>query len=630
MCGIVGFTQESNKMYKVAVLEKMMERIAHRGPDGSGIYYDTDIALGHRRLSIIDIDGGEQPMKNEDESLVCVFNGEIYNYKELRELLLAAGHVFKTKSDTEVLLHGYEEWGYSLPKKLRGMFAFAIWDKKRKELYCARDYFGVKPFYYYKKDDCFLFASEIKSFLDHPGFEKSLNRKQLELYLSYQYSPGEETFFENVYKLPPAHYMVKRKDGMELVSYWHPDYKADSKESLDRFADEIGDVMKDSIKAHKISDVEVGSFLSSGVDSAYLSVMSDVDKTFTLGYEDKKYDESSVIADFVKEEHLNNYSRILGKEEFFDKIKDIQYYMDEPLADAASVSLYFLDKEAAKHVKVCLSGEGADELFGGYNIYKEPFMCKGYNCIAPFIRKSLGAVAELFPSMPGRNFIVRNARPIKERYIGPTSLFTEKEKKKLLVNYTGKKKEKKPFTPFRKYPSMDDVTFMQMTDLNQWLVGDILLKADKMSMANSLEVRVPFLDREVFDVAKRLPVNYRANKNETKIAFRKCAKSVVGTEPAGRAKRGFPVPIREWIKEEPYYSRIKECFESETAKAFFNSKMLVSMLKRHESGKCDCWRNIWCVYIFLQWYEVYFGRSTRISFSPCVINEANMRQTVAV
>ncbi|MCR5273684.1 MAG: asparagine synthase (glutamine-hydrolyzing) [Lachnospiraceae bacterium] len=616
MCGIVGFTQDSNKMYKVAILEKMMERIAHRGPDGSGIYYDSDIALGHRRLSIIDIDGGEQPMKNEDESLVCVFNGEIYNYRELRDYLILKGHNFRTQSDTEVLLHGYEEWGYELPKNLRGMFAFAIWDKRKKELYCARDYFGVKPFYYYKRENCFLFASEIKSFLEHPCFEKVLNRKQFELYLSYQYSPGEETFFENVYKLPPACYLIRRKDGMELVSYWHPEYDADQKTSLETFAGEINEAMNDSVKAHKISDVEVGSFLSSGVDSAYLSTVSDVDKTFTLGYEDKKYDESYMVADFAKMKHLKNYSRILSKEEFFDKVEDIQYYMDEPLADAAGVALYFLDKEAAKYVKVCLSGEGADELFGGYNIYKEPFMCKGYNSLSPFIRRGLGAVAELLPAMPGRNFIVRNAKSIKERYIGPTSLFTENEKKKLLKDYIGQRGENKLNKAQEDESSIDDVTYMQMTDLNQWLVGDILLKADKMSMANSLEVRVPFLDKEVFEVAQRLPSTYRANKKETKIAFRKCAESVVGGESAGRTKRGFPVPIREWIKEEQYYLRIKECFESTTAKSFFNSKMLIRMLDNHESGRCDCWRQIWCVYVFLLWYDAYFvsirGREMRV------------------
>ncbi len=639
MCGIVGFTRGDHTMIQVTVLEKMMDRIAHRGPDGKGIYCDSDVALGHRRLSIIDLDGGEQPMKNEDRSLVCVFNGEIYNYKELKEYLVAKGHIFDTESDTEVLLHGFEEWGYALPEKLRGMFAFAIWDTKKKELYCARDHFGVKPFYYYRKDDCFLFGSEIKSFLDHPQFEKVLNRRQLELYLSYQYSPGNETFFENVYKLPPAHYLIKRIGGMELVSYWHPSYDADRKTSLETFADEINAVMNDSVRAHKVSDVEVGSFLSSGVDSTYLSAVSDVDKTFTLGYEDQRYDESSLITYPAGSEHLHHYTRILGKEEFFDKLGEIQYYMDEPLADAASVALYFLDEEAAKHVKVCLSGEGADELFGGYNVYKEPFMCRRYDRLSPALKKGLGAIAEVFPAMKGRNFLVRHAKSLKERYIGPTCLFTEKEKKKYLAKYMGCGGEKYPDLLLRKekdtnasagiqmpelYGStgvqkidqdaaagvqmtgLDDVTYMQMTDLRQWLVGDILLKADKMSMAHGLEVRVPFLDKEVFEVVKRLPVSYRTNEKETKIAFRRSAKSVIGEEAACRNKRGFPVPVREWIREEPYYQRIRECFESRTAKTFFNSEKLVGLLKKHVSGKCDCWRQIWCVYVFLLWYGVYF------------------------
>ncbi|MCR5155021.1 MAG: asparagine synthase (glutamine-hydrolyzing) [Lachnospiraceae bacterium] len=606
MCGIVGFMQDKSLADPFCVLKKMMDKIAHRGPDGSGFYIDGDIALGHRRLSIIDVNGGEQPMKNEDKSLICVFNGEIYNYKELREYLITKGHIFNTKSDTEVLLHGYEEWGYELPKKLRGMFSFALWDTKKEVLYCARDYFGVKPFYYYKEKDCFMFASEIKSFLEHPGFKKELNKRQLGAYLSYQYSPGNETFFENVYKLPPAHYMVKTKDSFEVVSYWQADYEADKNTSLDKFAEEIGEAVKDSVRAHKISDVEVGSFLSSGVDSAYLSSVSDVDKTFTLGYEDGKYDESSLVKPFAETNHLNNYARIVSKTEFFDKVEEIQYYMDEPLADAACVSLYLLDEEAAKHVKVCLSGEGADELFGGYNIYKEPFMCRKYNSLAPFIKRGIGAIAELFPAMPGRNFLVRHARAIKERYIGPTCLFSEKEKKKLLVNYkeycNGREK-KKTSGPEK---TMDDVTYMQTTDINRWLVGDILLKADKMSMAHSLEVRVPYLDKEVFEIAKKIPVCYRANNKETKIAFRKSAEHVIGEEVAERTKRGFPVPIKEWIKEEPYYKKIKECFESPMAGEFFNNQELVKMLNRHVSGKCDCWRNIWCIYVFLLWYEVFF------------------------
>lgn len=606
MCGIVGYTQKQNKMVHVSVLEKMMDRIAHRGPDGSGLYYDANIAIGHRRLAIIDVDGGEQPMKNEDQSIVCAFNGEIYNYKELRIYLIAKGHEFKTNCDTEVLIHGYEEWGYELPKKLRGMFSFVIWDAKNKELFCARDNFGIKPFYYYLKDGNFMFGSEIKSFLEHPDFEKELNVKQLERYLTYQYSPGDETFFKNVYKLPPAHYLIRRGEKMELVQYWYPVRNEDKETSIDEFANKISEIMEDSVKAHKISDVEVGSFLSSGVDSTYLSAISKVDKTFTLGYDEERYDESSKVKSFPKSEDYKNYSRILGKTEFFDRVGEVQYYMDEPLADAASIALYFIDEEAAKHVKVCLSGEGADELFGGYNVYKEPFMWQGYNKINPIIRKGIGAIAELLPSMPGRNFVVRHASSVKDRYIGPTCLFSEKEKRKLLKNYIGVEKKKVSLSVHSTESVEDDINYMQKTDLTQWLVGDILLKADKMSMAHSLEVRVPFLDKEVFDVASRLPVSYRANKEATKIAFRKCAEKVVGDEAANRMKKGFPVPIRDWIKEEPYHQKIKDAFESQTAKKFFNSKMLVRMLEKHVSNKGDYWRYIWCIYVFLIWYERFF------------------------
>ena len=346
------------------------------------------------------------------------------------------------------------------------------------------------------------------------------------------------------------------------------------------------------------------------MDSTYLSAVSKVDKTFTLGYDEQRYDESSKVKSFPTSDDYKNYTRILTKTEFFDRVEEVQYYMDEPLADAASIALYFVDEEAAKHVKVCLSGEGADELFGGYNVYKEPFMWQGYNKICPIIRSGIGAIAELLPPMRGRNFVVRHANSVKDRYIGPTSLFSEKEKRKLLKNYVGADKKKITLSVHSNDSVEDDVNYMQMTDLNQWLVGDILLKADKMSMAHSLEVRVPFLDKEVFDVANRLPVAYRANKEATKIAFRKCAEKVVGDEAANRMKKGFPVPIRDWIKEEPYHQKIKDAFESQTAKKFFNSKLLVRMLEKHVAEKGDYWRYIWCVYVFLVWYERFFGPVT--------------------
>lgn len=605
MCGIVGYIDKN--VINENVLMEMMEKICHRGPDGSGFYMDDMIALGHRRLSIIDLEGGIQPMKNENGQLVCIFNGEIYNYQELRNTLLDAGHIFVTNSDTEVLLHGYEQWGKELPLKIRGMFAFAIWNREKKELFCARDHFGVKPFYYFHKDNTFLFGSEIKSFLVHPNFEKKLNREQLELYLTYQYSPGETTFFQNTYKLLPAHYLIWKEGNISIEKYWEMDFEPEHNKTIGQWEEEIHKAMNDSVRVHKISDVEVGSYLSSGVDSSYITGLSRVKKTFTIGWKDKKYDEGKKAYAFSENVGVKNFVYSISTKEFWEKIPEIQYFMDEPLADAASAALFFLNREAAREVKVCLSGEGADELFGGYNIYKEPYMSSWYEQIPLLFRRMIGTIAEVLPPKRGVNFLVRHSRPLSERYIGNTTLFTERQKQKLLKEYRG---NIQPTALARSYftslSDADDVTRMQFTDLHLWMVGDILLKADKMSMAHGLEVRVPFLDKEVFEVARKIPVTFRVTRSETKIALRKAAKRIVGEEIAKRKKLGFPVPVREWLKEEPYLTMVQECFDSAAAEEFFNVKELKCLLNEHIRGKQDNWRLIWCVYMFLIWYEEYF------------------------
>ena len=397
MCGIVGFVGARADMQEI--LQGMMDAIAHRGPDGQGQFIEGPAALGQRRLSIIDLEGGKQPMFNEDQNLAVIFNGEIYNFQELTAELMRAGHTFATRSDTEVLLHGYEQWGKEMLQKLRGMFTFAIWDRKNETLFCARDHFGIKPFYYYQNDAGeLLFGSEIKSFLAHPGFKKELNEEQLPLYLSYQYSPGEDTFFKGVKKLMPAHWLEWKAGQLTVQRYWQPKFDPDDSRTLEEWEDEISAAMKESVQAHKIADVEVGSFLSSGVDSSYMAALAHVDKTFTVGFANKQYDETDYAQEFSKHIGVKNYAYRITPEEYWANLGKIQYHMDEPLADAASVALYFVNREASKQVKVCLSGEGADEFFGGYNIYKEPFTVTWYDKIPLPIRRAIGAVADLLPS----------------------------------------------------------------------------------------------------------------------------------------------------------------------------------------------------------------------------------------
>lgn len=607
MCGFVGFTNTKNNSNKI--IEAMMDKIRHRGPDSGGSHVDGDVALGFRRLSIIDItSSGDQPIYNEDGTKVLLFNGEIYNYQSIREELIKAGHVFKTKTDSEVLLHGYEEYGEKLLNKLRGMFAFVIWDTVKKELFGARDFFGIKPLYYALMDGTFMFGSEIKAFLVHPDFKKELNETALENYLTFQYSPTTETFFKNVFKLPPAHYFKYANGRLDVTRYWDVHFNPDNEPDLDHWVDEISDIFHNSVEAHKIADVEVGSFLSSGVDSSYVAAVANVDKTFTVGFgEDEKYNEIGWAKEFSKYINKENISKVITPEEYWGNISKIQYHMDEPLADPSCIALYFVCNKASEYVKVVLSGEGADEIFGGYNIYKEPMSMPAYNAIPRPIRRGIGAVASKLPAKRGVNFLVRRGKDLEERFIGNAYMFSEKERKALLKIKTDAPNAMEITKPFYdKVKDADEVTKMQYLDLHLWMMGDILLKADKMSMANSLELRVPFLDREVMAVAEKIPTKYRVTDENTKFAMRKAALRSAPPQTANKKKLGFPVPIRVWLKEDKYYGIVKEHFTSPTAEHFFNTELLIRLLDDHRNGKADNSRKIWTVFIFLVWYKVYF------------------------
>ncbi len=607
MCGFVGFINDCDNTKNV--LQLMMDRIAHRGPDSEGAYVDDDIALGFRRLSIIDLEMGSQPIFNEDGSLVLTFNGEIYNYKELRSELIEKGHDFKTHSDTETLIHGFEEWGEELPAKLRGMFAFVIWDKNKKELFGARDYFGIKPLYYAKQDGHFLFGSEIKGFLPHPSFKRELNLKALESYLSFQYSVMDETFFKDVYKLRPG-YMFRFKDGnMDIKRYWEPVFNDENGHDMEYWVDEISKTFDNSVEAHKISDVEVGSFLSSGVDSSYVACRANVDKTFTVGFgSDEKYNEISYAKELAQYINVENISKVISADEYWDSLPRVQYHMDEPLADPAAVALYFVCQIASEKLKVVLSGEGADELFGGYNIYKVPFDMAWYYKIPSFIRNGISAAASLFPKAKGLNFLAKRGRDVEHWFIGNADMFSLKERKKLLKvseNAPAPKELTKEF--YDKVKDKDSVTKMQYIDLNMWLAGDILLKADKMSMAHSLELRVPFLDREVMALASKIPAKFRVNSENTKVAMRKSALRAMPPKTADKKKLGFPVPIRVWLCEDKYYNKVKSYFENETSEKYFNTEMLVGLLDEHRAGKADNSRKIWTVFSFLLWHEQFMS-----------------------
>lgn len=611
MCGFVGFvnstaeTQENEKIIKA-----MADRIIHRGPDQDDYYVDGDVSLGFRRLSIIDLDGGSQPILNEDGTKVLIFNGEIYNFQPMREELLANGHIFKTRTDSEVLLHGYEQWGKELLSKLRGMFAFVIWDKTAKKLFGARDIFGIKPFFYYLHEGNFLFGSEIKSFLSNPLFKKELNEDRLPEYLCFEYIPNTETLFKHVYKMEPGSFFEWQDGVFSTERYFTPEYNIDDAKSLAEWETLIDETFKDSTKAHGISDVEVGCFLSSGVDSSYvvheMAKRNDV-KTFSVGYAEEKYSELAAAVEFAKTEGVRNYTKKITAEEYFEITPTVQYYMDEPLPNPSAIALYFLANLASEQVKVVLSGEGADELFGGYHYYREPLDFEKYMKLPLGLRKALSGMASKMPNFHGKRFLVRGSHPIEERYIRNNYVYNHSDVDKVLAKKIDSKDPSyytKPF--FDEVKTLDDITKMQYVDIRTWLVQDILVKADRMSMANSLELRVPFLDREMLKVALQIPSKYRVNRETTKLALRGAAAKQLPEKTAKMRKTGFLTPLNDWLKRDEFYLQVKEKFESDTAKQFFNQKYILKLLDDHKAGTAHNMKKVWSIYCFILWYEKYF------------------------
>ena len=605
MCGFCGFTGQIATPEEI--LEKMKNKIIHRGPDSGGSHIDNGIAMGFRRLSFLDLEGGHQPIYNETKDMVITFNGEIYNHQEIREELEAKGHVMSSHADTEVLIHGYEEWGEDILQKLRGMFAFVIWDKKNETLFGARDFFGIKPFYYTLANGNFIYGSEIKSILEHPDVKKEVNPVALENYLTFQYSVLEETFFKGIFKLMPAHCFTFKDGKLDIKRYWEPVFEPDHSKSMDQWVDEIDAAMQDSIQAHKIADVEVGSFLSSGVDSSYVAACFKGDKTFTVGFDYQNYNEIDYAKALSEKIKIDNYSHLISEQEYWDSIGKVQYHMDEPLADPSAIALYFVTRTAAQHVKTCMSGEGADEFFGGYNIYREPHDLLPLTRLPRPVRKGLGAMAQKLPKMKGKNYLIRGSKDLQERFIGNAFMLNEQERERILKHPTGKFHHTQLTKPFYdKVAHLDDVTKMQYIDIHFWLIGDILLKADKMSMAHSLEVRVPFLDRVVFDVARKVPTEYKVTKENTKYAMRQAAHRYLPDMVAEKKKLGFPVPIRVWLREDKYYNIVKEASHSPAAQEYFKTEEIMKYLDDHKAGKADNSRKIWTVYMFLVWHKQFF------------------------
>ena len=616
MCGFVGFIDENDQTYDHrAAIVAMADAIAHRGPDSEGYFEDGRAALGFRRLAIIDLAGANQPLYNENRSLVLVFNGEIYNYRELRRQLIAAGHAFSTQGDAEVVLHGFERWGAGVLDRLRGMFAFALYDTATGELFCARDAFGIKPLYYAAEGDRILFGSEIKGLLAHPHARRSLNERRLAHWLCMEYLPDEETLFEGVRKLPAGHWLRWRNGRAERGRWFVPRFAPDAGRSLKESAEAIEAALRESVAAHAIADVDVGCFLSAGVDSSLVAreaarIMEA--RTFTIGWGEGRFSELEAAATFARATGLPNEGRILDAEQFFASVPAVQYAMDEPLPNPSAVPLYHLCAMAAESVKVVLSGEGADELFGGYPYYQECLAFAPYMMVPAPARRALAAAARHLPEgTHGRRFLMRGAHPLPERYIRLEYNFPWAEALDLLAPELGARCAAAP-TPWELAAPLfaeieaDEITAMQTADILTWMQQDILLKADKMSMASSLELRVPFLDREVFALASTLPASQRVGRRETKIALRAAAARTLPQATAAMPKQGFVTPLAQWLQEEPWHSQVREVLNSERARRFFRTDRLNALLDEHQRGPRSHMKKIWSAYCFLNWHEQYF------------------------
>lgn len=613
MCGFIGMVYD----YPTDVDEKDMDSlrrknniIAHRGPDDEGYFVDEYISFGFRRLSIIDIESGVQPLSYDNDKIWLVFNGEIYNYVELRDELKQDGYSFSTESDTEVIAALFSKYKEDAFQYLRGMYSILVWDKDDKTLYGARDPFGIKPLYYYRTEDGIAFASEKKS-LGLMLEKEEVNVDALQHYLSFQYAPEPMTLAQGIEKVEPGHYFVKKiGEDITFTRYWHATFQPIFNKDKKDWINKIQEVMYDSVKVHMRSDVPVGSFLSGGIDSTLIvSIAKEFNpniKTFSVGFARDGFSEVDVAKETADKLKVENISYTITPEEYVENLPKIMWHMDDPLADPACVPLYFVAREARKHVKVALSGEGSDELFGGYNIYREPESLKLFNAIPRPIKGLLANVAKALPEgMKGKSFLERGTTPLRERYIGNAKMFEENEKRELLTHYIENNNYQQItdelYDFVKDYPLVNQ---MQYIDIHTWLRGDILLKADRVTMANSLELRVPFLDKEVFRVASGIPVELKIANGTTKSILREAAKGIIPEHVLDRKKLGFPVPIRHWLKKELNGWAKQLIAESETD-YLLNKKYVLDLLDSHCKGNGDYSRKIWTVLMFMLWHQIF-------------------------
>jgi asparagine synthase (glutamine-hydrolysing) len=624
MCGILAFfSSHGDAIRHERALAEALECVHHRGPDETGLEaVGLDAIFAHKRLSIIDVALSHEPLQYANGRYVLTFNGEIYNYLELREELAREfGAEFRTNGDGEAIVAGYHYWGERVLDKLRGMFAFVIWDRQERRAFGARDPFGIKPMHYLETYDGLYLSSEKKALLPFAqsasAGDAGVDAANLSHYLTLQYVPEPRTLHKGIARIGSGECLTWTADeGVRTRRYYTPTFRPTPTDNPQALFDRIRETLRESVRMHMRSDVPVGAFLSSGIDStAVVALAREFNPnilTFTVGYDVDGYSEIDVAQDSARHLEVTTIPTKIGPREMMETLPKIVWHLDDPVADPALVPLYFVAKKAAEHVTVVLSGEGADEFFGGYTIYREPLSLAMVNDLPDPLQKGLRAMSRVIPQgVKGKSFLERGTTPIEARYYGNARMFTEAEKQKLMRRYDPSVRYTDVTAPiYAEVPDLDDVTTMQYVDLYTWLRGDILVKADRMSMAHSLELRVPFLDKEVFDVAATVPVDLKLppRSEQTKYAMRQALQGVVPPAIVNRKKLGFPTPTRVWLAGE-MFEWARHVFATSGAGQLLDLNYADRLLQEHKDGVADHSRKIWTVLVFCIWHAIFVART---------------------
>ncbi len=628
MCGICGMVNfvESDPV-DPAVIGRMTGALAHRGPDAAGYFVHGGVGFGHRRLSIIDLDGGSQPMYNEDRSAVIIFNGEIYNYRSLAETLKDSGHTFATQSDTETILHAYEEFGDGCVSHLRGMFGFAIWDRRKRRLLLARDRLGVKPVYYYRNGRYLAFASEIKSLLEIPSIPREVDPNAFDMYLALRYVPGPRTMFKNIFRLQPGHILVADDSGVHISKYWDIDYPDQEPHPQEYLLERFRELLDESVRLRLVAEVPLGIFLSGGLDSsailASMSAMASGErvKSFSVGYEAagpaeesaNEFEYARLASRSFASEH---YEYRLDASGFADFLPELVRYLDEPLADPSCIPLYFISKLAREHITVVLSGEGADEILAGYGIYGRMLALNQLRGRSGGLARLAPWIARLFPSEKLRHYVRMSGQPLEARYRGVSRGFRAEGMRRLIGKGRTERAELRLggvfggfFNTVKDATPLDQMLYV---DTKIWLPDDLLIKADKMTMANGLELRVPFLDHKLVEFAATLPNAAKICGKGGKTLLRTAMRGILPGAIIDRPKKGFPIPIASWLRTTlREFTRDHLLSRDSACSRYTDHGEIVRLVKEHQQGNADRSQEIWTLLVFEFWHRQFIAEPPR-------------------